>query len=122
MSDTDETDDEGEPQKQRGNRRFSAAVNGKKKKTSEKLTRSLPHESVISLKRNSDNDKSTSSADPSSSNTTGNNSVAPSTSSGDGISVTTKTEIGKLNEEKAALLSSMNAKLSENQAKFVKLQ
>ena len=115
VSDTDDSDDEDRPSVR--SRRFS---NGKKKK-SDKLTRSLPHESVISLTKNlsslNDNDKSTSSNDPttSSNNTTGNNSVAPSSSSGDN-------SITKLAEERALLISSLNDKVVQSESKLSKLQ
>ena len=91
-------------------------VRSRRKKKSEKLTRSLPpHESVNLTRKTStgfelDNDKSTSSADPTSSNTTtGNNSVAaPSTSSGDGSVV----KSSKLSEvERSGSKSSELAKL-----------
>ena len=89
LSDTDESDESDDPNPALRARRLSS--NGKKKKISDsKLTRSLPHESVTSLatyvstgfNMNEGNDPSSSSADPSSSNnTTGTNSVAPSSSS-----------------------------------------
>ena len=66
-----------------------------------------------------DNDKSTSSADPSSSsagNTTGNNSVAPSTSSGDGSVV--KSQLNSLIEER----TNLNQKVQESEEKLAKLQ
>ena len=96
LSDSDESDDDPNPRA----RRFSS--NGKKKSSKgankdEKLTRSLPHESVTSLTTpnlnlSDPNDPSSSSADPSSSNnTTGTNSVAPSSSSGDGSVMKTQT-------------------------------
>ena len=65
-----------------------------------------------------DNDKSTSSADPSSSsagNTTGNNSVAPSTSSGDGSVV--KSQLNKLSEAR----TNLNQKVQESEEKLEKL-
>merc|ERR1719219_389589 len=121
ISDTDDTDDEQRPNRSR------RQSNGKKKKSDNKLTRSLPHESIISMTKNSqtstgfmvDNDKSTSSADPSSSsagNTTGNNSVAPSTSSGDGSVV--KSQLNKLSEER----TNLNQKVQESEEKLAKLQ
>ena len=88
LSDTDESDESDDPNPALRARRLSS--NGKKKKSDSKLTRSLPHESVTSLatyvstgfNMNEGNDPSSSSADPSSSNnTTGTNSVAPSSSS-----------------------------------------
>ena len=117
VSSTDDSDtgDETNHNNKVRSRRFS---NGKKKK-SEKLTRSLPHESVISLTKNmslnGDNDKSTSSNDPTSSNnTTGtNNSVAPS--SGDN-------SVTKLAEERALLISSLNDKVMQSESKLSKLQ
>jgi len=123
ISDTDDTDDEQRPNRSR------RQSNGKKKKTSDKLTRSLPHESIISMTKNSqtstgfmvDNDKSTSSADPSSSsagNTTGNNSVAPSTSSGDGSVVKSINQLNKLSEER----TNLNQKVQESEEKLAKLQ
>ena len=114
-TDDSDTEDETNHNNKVRSRRFS---NGKKKK-SEKLTRSLPHESVISLTKNmslnGDNDKSTSSNDPTSSNnTTGtNNSVAPS--SGDN-------SVTKLAEERALLISSLNDKVMQSESKLSKLQ
>ena len=103
LSDTDESDIDGNIcVNNHRTRRFSS--NGKNRKKSsnckeDKLTRSLPHESVTSLTRqtsngfdmnNTDPGASSSSADPSSSNTTGTNSVAPSSSS-DGSVMKTQT-------------------------------
>ena len=118
VSDTDESDEDDNNHKVRS-RRFSNGKN--RKKAADKLTRSLPHESVISLTKNlslnGDNDKSTSSNDPttSSNNTTGNNSVAPSSSSGDN-------SVTKLAEERALLISSLNDKVVQSESKLTKLQ
>ncbi len=121
-----------------------------------KLTRSLPHESMIRstgftfdntveppspTRCNMANDPSSSSNDPSSSsagNTTGQNSVNPSSSSASDGSVmkqqgtlqdsrssnpnVTSANLGKLAEERAALISSLNSKIQNGEAKLVKLQ
>ncbi len=122
--DSDSDDNDG--QMQNRSRRYSS--NGKKKKgSSDKLTRSLPHESTSIIARNNstgfgidlDNDKSTSSADPSSSsaaNTTGNNSMAPSSSSGDGSVI--KSQLNKLSEER----NNLNSKVQESEEKLAALQ
>jgi hypothetical protein len=144
MSAVSDSDDETDNERMLNRDRTRRYSNGKKKKitSGDKLTRSLPHESVTSLTRNNGStgfnldlvDPSSSSADPSSSsagNTTGNNSVAPSSSS-DGSVMKQQTPstslmqesstMGKLAEERAALIASLNIKVAESEAKLDKLQ